>query len=256
MIESMKNFAAGALAACALCLAAAPGIAWAAAAPAVSLAQEEAGSVSVGVSAPGDVDDVRALKLTLAVRGAEGSDVSVDFAFDDAGGVDVREARSSEADGEQRISLYLASKDKNLLTGEDQTLGTLRLTSEDASTVEVSVVGFEAVNAAHDALGEQDLGIELPEATRVQTSAERGVSPMPPDGEGEAPQPEERPEGGDGSGSGADSPNTSPGAPAGAVSPLVSTGDGLLPFAAVFAAFAFLSGLAAFASLRGSRSTR
>ena len=73
MFAKMKKMTACALAACALCLALAPGIAWAGEAPGVVLDEGASnGSVDVSLVVPKGGDEVRALKLSLTVKGEGG----------------------------------------------------------------------------------------------------------------------------------------------------------------------------------------
>ena len=74
MFAKMKKMTAGALAACALCLALAPGIAWAGEAPGVVLDEGTSnGATDVSLVVPKEGGEIRALKLSLTVKG-EGSE--------------------------------------------------------------------------------------------------------------------------------------------------------------------------------------
>ncbi|MEI3231832.1 MAG: hypothetical protein V8S24_11760 [Gordonibacter pamelaeae] len=149
----MKKFAAGALAACALCLALVPGAAWAAVDPEAVL-QKVDGSDDVAVSLKlpeGARDNVRTLRLTLTVKGADLDGVEAGFAFDGSlDGVAVKEARYRHEGSEGILSLYLAG-DANLFANDTLALGSVRLAGEEGATVEIGVGSLSVVNAAHDA---------------------------------------------------------------------------------------------------------
>lgn len=253
MIETMKKLAACAFAACALCLAAA-GVAWGGAAPGIELEDAGDGAVAVSLKLPESPDHVRALKLTLAVEAADADALGADFAFDGTlEGVEVRQARTSVVEGVRHVSVYVAAQDRELFEGGELSLGTLALSSDDGVAAKVSAVGFEAVNAAHDAMGPEEAGLGALESSSpldVQVPAAGGTTPNPP----------QQPEGeGDGSkddgtgGTGSNGANVSPGAPSGTDASLVATGDGLLPVVAVCAGVVLVAGIVALVVARRSR---
>lgn len=273
MIETMKKFAACALTACALSLVAA-GVAWGGVASGIELESSGDGIVAVNLKLPEGADDVRALKLTLAVESADADALGSEFAFDDAlAGVEVRQVRSSLDEGTRRISVYAAAKDRNLFEGEYLNLGSLTLTSEDGVAAKVSVAGFEAVNAAHDAMGPEEAGLGAlgAQPLDVLVPAAGGTTPNPPqqpeeEGDGPGSEGGDHEGGGSNDGSnggsngglngGSNDANVSPGAPSGTDASLVATGDSLLPVIAGSAALALVAGIAALAIARLGRRSR
>lgn len=252
MFETMKKFAACVLATIAFCLIVAPGIAWAGVAPAIVFADAEAGALPVSLNAGADVEGVRAFKLTLAVEGAEEAGASVGFEYDGSLDADVREVRSSTVEGVRQVSLYVASKSQDLLTGAEQALGKLIVASKDAASVNVSVTGFEAVNAAHGDLG--DLGLALPEEMQVQAKAENGsTDPIEEDRKGNDRNNNDRKDNDRKNDDSDKDTNVSPGAPSGTDSSLVATGDSLLPLVATLAAIALVSAVIALVVVLRSR---
>ena len=107
MFAKMKKMTACALAACALCLALAPGIAWAGEAPGVVLDEGASnGSVDVSLVVPKGGDEVRALKLLLTVKGEGGEALEAGFGFSKAvEGAAVAQVRFKPVDGGQRVNL-------------------------------------------------------------------------------------------------------------------------------------------------------
>ena len=239
MMSTMKKYAAGALVACALCLALVPGAAWAAVDPEAVL-QKVDGSDDVAVSLKlpeGARDNVRTLRLTLTVKGADLDGVEAGFAFDGSlDGVAVKEARYRHEDSEGVLSLYLAG-DANLFANDTLALGSAHLTGEEGATVEIGVGSLSVVNAAHDA---SDPAVYSQGSVPVELGAESTTPnpPEPPAGEGEGNEPGSGDNqgsgegtgtgsGNGGTGSGNGSANTSPGAPTGTDQSLVTTGDSL-----------------------------
>ena len=131
----MKKMAAAALAACALCLALVPGIAWAAVDP-EAVVEGAGDGAAVSLKLPdGPRDDVRTLRLGLTVTAADLEGVQVDFAFDGSlDGVAVKEARYRHEGGVGHLNLYLAGN-KNLYENDVLKLGTVKLTGADGTTV-------------------------------------------------------------------------------------------------------------------------
>ena len=164
MFAKMKKMTAGALAACALCLALAPGIAWAGEAPGVVLDEGASnGSADVSLVVPKGGDEVRALKLSLTVKGEGGEALEAGFGFSKAvEGAAVAQVRFKPVDGGQRVNLYVAVKDGNLFSGDRLDLGTLALSSSSDSVAEVSVSSLKVVSSSHVEMDERQLGMELP----------------------------------------------------------------------------------------------
>ena len=162
MFAKMKKMTACALAACALCLALAPGIAWAGEAPGVVLDEGASnGSVDVSLVVPKGGDEVRALKLSLTVKGEGGEALEAGFGFSKAvEGAAVAQVRFKPVDGGQRVNLYVAVKDGNLFSGDRLDLGTLALSSSSDSVAEVSVSSLEVVSSSHVEMDEKQLGLE------------------------------------------------------------------------------------------------
>lgn len=239
MTKTLKKCVAGALVACALCLALVPGAAWAAVDPEAVL-QKVDGSDDVAVSLKlpeGARDNVHTLRLTLTVRGADLDGVKAGFAFDGSlGGVAVKEARYRHEGGEGVLNLYLAGN-TNLFENDTLALGSAHLTGEEGTTVEIGVGSLSVVNAAHDT---SDPAVYSQGSVPVELGAESTTPnpPEPPAGEGEGDKPGsgDNPGSGEGTGtesgnggtsSGTGSANTSPGAPTGTDQSLVTTGDSL-----------------------------
>ena len=259
----MNKMAAAALAACALCLALVPGIAWAAVDPeAVVEGAGDGAAVSLKLPA-GPRDDVRTLRLGLTVPAADLEGVQVGFAFDGSlDGVAVKEARYRHEGGVGHLNLYLAGN-KNLYENDVLKLGTVKLTGADGTTVGIGAGELGVVSAAHDA-SEPALFSTGP--VTVEIGAATPNPPDPPAGGGE----EEGggaggDEGGSGSGSGSGTggsagdgsgsggadadANRSPGAPSGTEQPLMATGDGLAVPLSVCGAVALAAVAAAACSL-------
>lgn len=259
----MKKMAAAALAACALCLALVPGIAWAAVDP-EAVVEGAGDGAAVSLKLPdGPRDDVRTLRLGLTVTAADLEGVQVDFAFDGSlDGVAVKEARYRHEGGVGHLNLYLAGN-KNLYENDVLKLGTVKLTGADGTTVGIGAGELGVVSAAHDA-SEPALFSTGP--VTVEIGAATPNPPDPPAGGGE----EEGggaggDEGGSGSGSGSGTggsagdgsgsggadadANRSPGAPSGTEQPLMATGDGLAVPLAVCGAVALAAVAAAACSL-------
>ncbi|RDB62211.1 hypothetical protein C1878_07685 [Gordonibacter sp. 28C] len=235
MTDTMKKLAAGAFAALALCLALAPGIAWADVDPEAVLQKVDGSDdVSVAIVLPdGARDQVNALQLAITLKGDSLDEVKAEFAFDDSlKGVAVKEARYRHEGGEGRLNLYLAGN-VDLFATSPLKLGAVHVTAPDGTTVQVGAGQLSVVNAAHDASTPE---LYFSEPVSVEVGA--GVSPNPPTppaGDDDADKGDGSGTGsgtGDGSGSGGDSgydgsANRSPGAPSGTDSPLVTTGDNL-----------------------------
>ena len=175
MFAKMKKMTACALAACALCLALAPGIAWAGEAPGVVLDEGASnGSVDVSLVVPKGGDEVRALKLSLTVKGEGGEALEAGFGFSKAvEGAAVAQVRFKPVDGGQRVNLYVAVKDGNLFSGDRLDLGTLALSSSSDSVAEVSVSSLEVVSSSHVEMDEKQLGMELPAPLSVKVASGR-----------------------------------------------------------------------------------
>ena len=265
MAETMKKMAAAALAACALCLALVPGIAWAAVDP-EAVVEGAGDGAAVSLKLPdGPRDDVRTLRLGLTVTAADLEGVQVDFAFDGSlDGVAVKEARYRHEGGVGHLNLYLAGN-KNLYENDVLKLGTVKLTGADGTTVGIGAGELGVVSAAHDA-SEPTLFSTGP--VTVEIGAATPNPPDPPAGGGEAEGGDAGgDEGGSGSGSGSGSgtgggagdgsgsggadadANRSPGAPSGTEQPLMATGDGLAVPLAVCGAVALAAVAAAACSL-------
>lgn len=243
MTDTMKKLAAGAFAALALCLALAPGIAWADVDPEAVLQKVDGSDdVSVDIVLPdGARDQVNALQLVITLKGDSLDDVEAGFAFDDSlKGVAVKEARYRHEGGEGRLNLYLAGN-VDLFAASPLKLGAVHVTAPDGTTVQVGAGQLSVVNAAHDASTP-----ELYTAGPVSVEVGAGMSPNPPtppagdddagkgdgSGTGDGTGDGTGSGSGNGSGSGGDSgydgsANRSPGAPSGTDSPLVTTGDNL-----------------------------
>lgn len=257
MTETLKKLAACALAACALCLALAPGAAWAAVDPEAVLQKVDGSDdVAVSIKLPeGARDDVRTLRLTLTVKGADLGGVRADFVFDGSlDGVAVKEAPYRHEGGEGVMNLYLAG-DVNLFENDTLELGNVHLAGEEGATVEIGVGSLSVVNAAHDS---SDPAVYSMGSVPVEIGAESTTPnpPEPPAGEGEGDEPGsgENPGSGEGTGTGSGngdtgsgngSANTSPGAPTGTDQPLVTTGDGLASSLAALGALALAASAAA-----------
>lgn len=276
MFAKMKKMTACALAACALCLALAPGIAWAGEAPGVVLDEGASnGSVDVSLVVPKGGDEVRALKLSLTVKGEGGEALEAGFGFSKAvEGAAVAQVRFKPVDGGQRVNLYVAVKDGNLFSGDRLDLGTLALSSSSDSVAEVSVSSLEVVSSSHVEMDEKQLGMELPAPLSVKVASGSSVGPDEPgdpggtpggspddgSGDGSGGNPGDGSEGsgqnpGENSGEGTggsnakpspeklpSGPNVSPGAPSGSDKALVTTGDGLFPLVAGCVAVALVAG--------------
>ena len=254
----MNKMAAAALAACALCLALVPGIAWAAVDP-EAVVEGAGDGAAVSLKLPdGPRDDVRTLRLGLTVTAADLEGVQVGFAFDGSlDGVAVKEARYRHEGGVGHLNLYLAGN-KNLYktctrtsqarrpTGADGTLRRDRREpagrGERARDVEPFVrrdpvqsrIGA-AADARYRAAGKKEL--------TAAGGDEGGSGSGSGSGTGGSA--------GDGSGSGgadADA-NRSPGAPSGTEQPLMATGDGLAVPLSVCGAVALAAVAAAACSL-------
>ena len=182
MFAKMKKMTACALAACALCLALAPGIAWAGEAPGVVLDEGASnGSVDVSLVVPKGGDEVRALKLSLTVKGEGGEALEAGFGFSKAvEGAAVAQVRFKPVDGGQRVNLYVAVKDGNLFSGDRLDLGTLALSSSSDSVAEVSVSSLEVVSSSHVEMDEKQLGMELPAPLSVKVASGSSVGPDEP----------------------------------------------------------------------------
>ena len=182
MFAKMKKMTAGALAACALCLALAPGIAWAGEAPGVVLDEGASnGSVDVSLVVPKGGDEVRALKLSLTVKGEGGEALEAGFGFSKAvEGAAVAQVRQRSHLHGQRVNLYVAVKDGNLFSGDRLDLGTLALSSSSDSVAEVSVSSLEVVSSSHVEMDEKQLGMELPAPLSVKVASGSSVGPDEP----------------------------------------------------------------------------
>ena len=233
------------------------------------------GSVDVSLVVPKGGDEVRALKLSLTVKGEGGEALEAGFGFSKAvEGAAVAQVRFKPVDGGQRVNLYVAVKDGNLFSGDRLDLGTLALSSSSDSVAEVSVSSLEVVSSSHVEMDEKQLGMELPAPLSVKVASGSSVGPDEPgdpggtpggspddgSGDGSGGNPGDGSEGsgqnpGENSGEGTDgsnakpSPeklpsgtNVSPGAPSGSDKALVTTGDGLFPLVAGCVAVALVAG--------------
>lgn len=259
MTKTLKKLAAGVLVACSLCLALVPGAAWAAVDPEAALQKVDGSDdVAVFIKLPeGARDDVRTLRLTLTVKGDDLDEVKADFVFDGSlDDVAVKDARYRHEGGEGVVNLYLAGN-VNLFANDTLELGSVHLTGEEGTTVEIGVGPLSVVNTAHDT---SDPVVYSQGSVPVEIGAESTTPnpPEPPAGEGEDDKPGsgDNPGSGEGSGSGEGtgtgsgnggagsgdgSTNTSPGAPTGTDQSLVTTGDDFASSLAVWGTMALVA---------------